>query len=231
MIFFDIDQTLLDHQQAQDMAAELFLQQFPSSYSKSPEEFSQYWQTVAEKHLAPFMRGEITFVEQRRRRMRELFQETESYLVNDEADRRFAIYLQYYEENWTLFDDVLPCLNSLLNNKLGIISNGNTQQQIKKLSHTGIIDRFDTIVISEEVGIAKPNPDIFWRACHLATVEVERCSYIGDDLQTDALAATNTGMQGIWLNRVASSDAQITIPTIKNLQELATVIPSSVDQR
>jgi putative hydrolase of the HAD superfamily len=91
-----------------------------------------------EKHFATFMRGEITFVEHRRRRIRELFQETELYLADDEADERFAIYLQYYEDNWTLFDDVLPCLDALSNRRLGIISNGNAEQQAKKLHQTGI---------------------------------------------------------------------------------------------
>jgi putative hydrolase of the HAD superfamily len=225
MIFFDIDRTLLDHQQAQNTAALLFWQQFPSLISNSPEEFSKYWQTVSEKHLATFMQGEITFIEQRRRRMRELFQETESYLVDDEADQRFASYLHYYEENWKLFDDVLPCLNSLSNHKLGIITNGSTQQQIKKLSRTGIIDRFDIVVVSEEVRASKPNPDIFWTACHRASAAAKQCSYIGDSLQTDALAAQAAGMSGIWLNREESSNLQIVIPEIKNLHELAAIIP------
>ncbi len=225
MIFFDIDRTLLDHQQAQDKAAELFLQQFPSLCFKSPEEFSQYWQTVAEKHLATFLCGEINFVEQRRQRIQEIFRVTESSLADDEIDRRFAIYLQYYEENWMLFDDVLPCLNSLSSHRLGIISNGNTPQQIKKLTQTGIIDRFDIVVVSEEAGASKPSPDIFRTACHRAAVAAKQCSYIGDNLQTDALAAQAAGMRGIWLNRGESSERQIVIPQIKNLDELAAIIP------
>jgi putative hydrolase of the HAD superfamily len=138
MIFFDIDQTLINHQQAQNTAALLFLQQFSSSLPYTSQEFCRCWQTVIEKHFATFMRGEITFVEHRRRRIRELFQETELYLADDEADERFAIYLQYYEDNWTLFDDVLPCLDALSNRRLGIISNGNAEQQAKKLHQTGI---------------------------------------------------------------------------------------------
>ncbi len=225
MIFFDIDQTLLDHQQAQDLSAVLFSQHFPSLDSQSPEEFSQHWQTVAEKHLATFLRGEITFIEQRRQRIREIFSVTESSLADDEIDRRFAIYLQYYEENWMLFDDVLPCLNSLSSNRLGIISNGNTPQQIKKLTQTGIIDQFDIIVVSEEAEASKPNPDIFRTACHRAAVAAKQCSYIGDNLQTDALAAQAVGMKGIWLNREGFSNQQIVIPQIKNLHELAAIIP------
>lgn len=220
MMFFDIDQTLINHQKAQDTAALLFLQQFSSSLPYSLEEFCKCWQTVMEKHFATFMRGEITFVEHRRRRIRELFQAAESYLSDDEVDRRFAIYLQTYEDNWILFDDVLPCLNALSNCRLGIISNGNTEQQTKKLCQTGIAERFDIIVVSEEVGVCKPKPGIFLSACCRAGIEARQCNYVGDSLQNDALAAEAAGMRGIWLNRQELSYPQIAVPVIKSLEEL-----------
>ncbi len=224
MIFFDIDQTLINHQQAQNTAALLFLQQFSSSLPYTSQEFCRCWQTVMEKHFATFMRGEITFLEHRRRRIRELFQETELYLADDEADKRFATYLQYYEDNWTLFDDVLPCLDALSNRRLGIISNGNTEQQAKKLHQTGIAKRFDIVVVSEEVGVSKPKPDIFLGACRRAGIKVRQCSYVGDSLQNDGLAAEAVGMKGIWLNREGACYFQMVIPVIKILDELIAVV-------
>jgi putative hydrolase of the HAD superfamily len=224
MIFFDIDQTLLNHQQAQNTAALLFLQRFSSLLPYVPEEFCQHWQTVMEKHFATFMQGEITFVEHRRRRMRELFQESELHLTDDVADSRFTVYLKHYEDNWTLFDDVLPCLNALSNRRLGIISNGNTEQQIKKLHQTKIAERFEIIVVSEEAGVSKPKPDIFMKACRQSGVKVGQCYYIGDNLQNDALAAESVGMKGIWLNRLDIPCSGVIVPVIKNLDELVTVV-------
>jgi putative hydrolase of the HAD superfamily len=223
MIFFDIDQTLINHQQAQNTAASLFLQQFSSSLPHTSEEFCQRWQTVMERHFTTFMQGEITFVEHRRRRMREIFQEAELNFGDDEADERFAIYLQYYEDNWTLFDDVLPCLNALSDRRLGIISNGNTEQQMKKLYQTGIANRFDVVVVSEEIGVSKPRPGIFMSAHRRAGVEARRCIYVGDSLQNDALAAEAVGMKGIWLNREDLCYSQVSIPVIKSLDALIVV--------
>jgi putative hydrolase of the HAD superfamily len=223
MIFFDIDQTLINHQQAQDTAALLFWQRFSSLLPYVSEEFCQHWQTVMEKHFTTFMQGEITFVEHRRRRMRELFQEAELYLTDDEADSRFTVYLEHYEDNWALFDDVLPCLNALSNRRLGIISNGNTEQQTKKLDQTGIAERFEIIVVSEEAGVSKPKPDIFLRACRQSGVKEGQCYYIGDNLQNDALAAELVGIQGIWLNRADISCSDVIVPVIKNLDELVAI--------
>jgi putative hydrolase of the HAD superfamily len=63
MIFFDIDQTLINHQHAQDAAALLFLKQFAHLLPYSPKEFGKLWQSLMEKHFATFTRGEINFLE------------------------------------------------------------------------------------------------------------------------------------------------------------------------
>jgi putative hydrolase of the HAD superfamily len=220
MIFFDIDQTLINHQYAQDAAALLFLKEFASLLPYSPKEFGKLWQDLMEKHFATFTRGEISFVEHRRRRIKELFQEAETHLTDAETDWRFAVYLQHYEGNWLLFDDVLPCLNVLSDHQLGIISNGNTEQQTRKLRQTEIIERFDVIVISEEAGVSKPKPDIFLKACCRAKVEIQQCSYVGDSLQNDVLAAQSAGMQSFWLNREELPSSQVSVPIIKDLLEL-----------
>lgn len=222
IIFFDIDRTLINHRYAQDTAALLFLRQFASSLPYSPKDFYQLWQAVMEKHFTAFLQGKITFVEHRRRRMKDLFQKTESCLTDDEADGRFAIYVKNYEANWVLFDDVLSCLDGLSNYRLGIISNGNTKQQIRKLCKTEIVQRFDTIVISEEVGMSKPNPEIFLAACCQAKVEIGECLYVGDNLQGDAIAAQAAGLKGVWLNREEVTYAQVSIPVIQSLNELVT---------
>jgi putative hydrolase of the HAD superfamily len=223
MIFFDIDQTLINHQHAQDAAALLFLKQFAHLLPYSPKDFGKLWQSLMKKHFATFTRGEINFIEHRRRRIKELFQEAETDITDAEADMRFAVYLQYYEDNWLLYDDVLPCLNLLSNHKLGIISNGNTEQQTRKLYQTGILGRFDIIVVSEEVGVSKPKPDIFLIAGCQAKVTMQQCTYIGDSLQNDALAAQAVGMQSIWLNRKEYFSPEVPVPMIKNLYELVAV--------
>lgn len=56
-------------------------------------------------------RGEISFAEQRRRRIRDVI--CDSQLSDAQADEFFALYLPLYEANWELFPDVCPCLERL----------------------------------------------------------------------------------------------------------------------
>lgn len=58
------------------------------------------------------MKGEISFKEQRREKIKEVFNLAGIALPDEEADLAFQEYLREYEQNWRLFYDVMPCLES-----------------------------------------------------------------------------------------------------------------------
>jgi len=224
MIFFDIDDTLLDNRGAERIAAMEFHRLHQEIFPVSPEAFATRWRMATEKHSRRYLLGELSFQGQRRERLKELF--AHHHILNDaEADTLFETYLDSYEKNWTLFSDVESCLDQLAGTRLGIISNGQAYQQRLKLIHMGLIARFSTIIISEELGIAKPDPRIFLEACRSAKVSPSNCRHIGDNFNADAQGSLSAGLRGIWLNR-RGLDCQEGIPTIRSLSELKGVIDS-----
>ena|GEM_PF-5591545 len=70
-----------------------------------------------------------------------------------EARFTFEEYLSVYENNWKPFEDVVPCLQELTTYKLGIISNGDLEQQSLKLERMGIKHFFSEIITAGEDGI------------------------------------------------------------------------------
>lgn len=122
-------------------------------------------------------------------------------VVDHELQKLFLIYLKYYEQNWCLFDDVLNCLESINGKRLGIISNGETDQQIRKLEFLEVRRYFDIIVTSHDAGCSKPNKQLFLHAARMAKTDIKQCTYIGDDLELDAIASKDAGMTAYWLNR------------------------------
>jgi putative hydrolase of the HAD superfamily len=166
-----------------------------------------------------FFHGLASYEEQRRRRIRELFAESEPALADAAADRRLALYLEHYRCGWCLFDDVLPCLEALRGYTLGIISNGGAARQRQKLRQTGIRHHFRAVVVSEEVGVAKPSPEIFRAACRLAGCRPADGVYVGDRLDTDVRGSGAVGMRGIWLNRHGAG-AAADVETVHRLTEL-----------
>jgi len=203
MIFFDIDETLIDQRRAEAAAAERFLELYGRELDRpySRAEFCALWRSLREKHAPAFFAGTVSAHEQRRRRMRELFARAGRLLDDAEVDRRIELYESDYRHSWSLFDDVLPALASLRGSRRGIISNGSVAQQTRKLEQTGVARCFELVLVSEEIGAAKPQREIFLAACRRARAEPERCVYVGDRLEQDARASSAAGMRGVWLCR------------------------------
>jgi putative hydrolase of the HAD superfamily len=96
-----------------------------------------------------------------------------------------------------LFDDVEQTMNSLLiQYDLGIIANQSVD--ILKILEESKINRFfKVIVISSEVKVRKPDPEIFRLAMNLANTSAEHCIMVGDRLDTDIGPANKLGMKTI----------------------------------
>jgi putative hydrolase of the HAD superfamily len=117
----------------------------------------------------------------------------------------FGEYLVGYSAGWAAFEDVAPCLTALTGMRFGVVTNGESVQQRAKITALGLTEAFAVVVASGDIGIAKPDPRIFRHAVRQLGTVPERCVFVGDRRDTDALAAAATGMKGVWLNRTAAS--------------------------
>lgn len=113
VVFFDLDETLLDQRTAEALAAQHLLEAhgdlLPTDLQVSG--LCRIWRTLRERHVGGFLEGRLSLKEQRRQRMRALFAIAGHALSDREADERFAFYLEHYRSGWKLFDDVVPCLD------------------------------------------------------------------------------------------------------------------------
>lgn len=71
--------------------------------------FYKLWVQVSDKYFNRYLKGKITFKQQRIERIREIFSISGISISNEMAEERFRFYLSKYEDNWKPFDDVLPC--------------------------------------------------------------------------------------------------------------------------
>ena len=216
LVLFDVDDTLLDDAKATREAVDALRDQMMLGV---PElEFRTRWFDSLRHHFERYVAGQIDFQEQRRARIRDALA---ADLSDADADEIFGVYLTAYEKKWSLFADVLPCLDALGQHQLGIVSNGNAQQQRHKLSRVGILDRFECVVVSNECGWAKPDPRIFARACELGHATPPNVVHVGDRRDIDALGAARAGLRAVWLDRSGSDPAEQLSPNIARLTTLA----------
>jgi len=142
------------------------------------------------------------------------------------ADDLFGVYLATYERAWSLFPGVLPCFACLREHKLGIVSNGNAAQQREKLLRLGRLDRLACVILSEEYGVAKPDPRIFLRACELGATAPCDAVHVGDRLDVDVQGASRAGLQAVWLNRNGRTapSPERAVRTIESLTDLPGIL-------
>ena len=84
---------------------------------------------------------------------------------------------------------------------IGIVTNGPTEVQRAKLTLLQIDRLVDFVLVSEEFGVAKPDPAIFHEALRLAGVKPEEAIFVGDSAEFDMAGARAAGIPTVWVNR------------------------------
>jgi putative hydrolase of the HAD superfamily len=108
--------------------------------------------------------------------------------------------------------------------KTAIITNGLTEVQKAKIRKTGLDKIFDTVIISEEMGVKKPDTQIFNIALERIGVRADESMFVGDHLHNDVGGSQSAGMKGIWFNpegRVNDTD----ITPFLEIGNLAEILP------
>jgi putative hydrolase of the HAD superfamily len=97
---------------------------------------------------------------------------------------------------------VTPTLRALHQHglKLGVISNGSTDSQSTKLEVMRIRSLFSFVLISEEVGIKKPDARIFRMGLERLGMDASEAIFIGDNPVLDVVGPMAVGIRAIWLN-------------------------------
>jgi putative hydrolase of the HAD superfamily len=229
-VLFDLDGTLMDHDAARMAGLQAHLSSWlPGLEADELARLGEEWRDLEARHYDEYTRGECTFTEQRRRRVRgmhaALEREPESELG---VDAWFAAYLRHYRAAWRAFEDALPALAALARAHpslaLGVVTNGEREPQQAKLATIGLREYFPTVVASGEVGVAKPDAEIFVLACERLGVEREQTAHVGDRLDLDAEGAAAAGLHGIWLDRRGVAPGPAHVTRISTLQELAAAL-------
>lgn len=84
--------------------------------------------------------------------------------------------------------------------KLGLVTNGYSDIQRKKVKGAGLTEFWDTIVVSEDIGISKPDAAIFLTALNRLGITPEEAVFVGDHYEKDILGAMNVGMRTVWVD-------------------------------
>lgn len=231
-VLFDIDDTLVDtrgaFRHALAAVAEAYL---PPGVAGEVDGMVRVWRADVGGFYRAYTRGELGFVEQRRRRANELHARYGGPELDEAA---FAAWDEVFEAGfvggWAAHADASPAVDALLAAGLsvGALSNAGVAYQEVKLARTGFAGRVPMLVGVDTLGVGKPDPAVFREACRLLGTDPARTAYVGDELDIDATAAVAAGLVGIWLDRPGGRRVELTddelaaagVPVISTLADL-----------
>jgi putative hydrolase of the HAD superfamily len=196
-VLFDIDDTLFDREKAQKLALKLTVEKHPALLGRiAPEILQQAWDQSDNLATLEFNAGAFARVTRSRHFLR---------LLNLPLDQVPELTEQYLKDYTSLNVPVAgaPELVRELftKTKVGVISNSLADVQYGKLKTLGLTGYLSCIVLSEELGIRKPDPRIFLHAACLLHVQASECLFVGDSWATDIAGAKAAGMLAVWLKR------------------------------
>ena len=201
-LFFDLDHTLWDF----DRNAEETLQELYQTYSlkklglPSVELFIETYTQNNHQLWADYHVGRISKEELRRTRFSKTF--LDLGLAPELIPHQFEDdYVRICPTKTNLFPEAHETLRYLQDKYvMHIISNGFKESTEMKIELTDLAKYFVNIIISEEVGVNKPDSAIFKHALASAQTEVRTSLMIGDSLEADVRGALAFGMDAIYFN-------------------------------
>ena len=221
-IFFDLDHTIWDFDKnAEEALHELYgIYELKDLGLHSADLFIETYTRNNHQLWAEYHVGKISKTELREERFKKTFLDLgllpEMIPAGFEDD-----YVKLCPTKTNLFPHAHETLQYLRSKyTLHLISNGFRESQDVKISGTNIGGYFQHVIISEVVGVNKPDKAIFQHALDLAGASKSESLMIGDSVEADVRGALDFGMDAIYFNP-AGLDKPDDVPVeIRNLKEL-----------
>ncbi|MBI4527935.1 MAG: HAD-IA family hydrolase [Deltaproteobacteria bacterium] len=137
----------------------------------------------------------------------------------------FSDLFAYFKraDSWSLYADTVETLSTLKGRGFILVVVSNFDSRVLGIIEgLGIAPWFDSVIISSQVGYAKPAPEIFHSALSLHELDADEALHIGDSLDKDVAGARNAGLTGVWLNRRGFSAAGSSTE-VRSLNELVAI--------
>ncbi len=121
-------------------------------------------------------------------------------------------------------ESLLRCLQAR-KHPMAVVTNGSKSQR-DKIEALGASRYFEVVLVSEELGIAKPDPRIFRQALSRLNAAPDRSVFVGDSMEHDIAGARNAGMMTVYIRKGKAEDADDALCdlVVADLRELSDLV-------
>jgi HAD superfamily hydrolase (TIGR01549 family) len=224
-VLFDLDDTLFDHAGCARDALTAVQACHPALSALSLEALESQHAALLEQLHADVMLGRVPIEVARRERFRRLLAACGADAPDDLARDLAATYRDAYREARRAVAGAAALLSALRDHgaRLGIVSNNLLDEQREKLRTCALESFVDALVVSEEVGVSKPDAEIFRVALDRLECVPAHAVMIGDSWDADIVGARAAGIRAVWFNPVGATppDTVADIPQLRSLEPVS----------
>jgi len=197
-----MDDTIFDHALTSRRALTRLREVEPRLQSRTVDALWHEYSRLLEAVHADVLSGAVTIEAARVDRFRQLARFCGTEVSPTDAGGLSRQYRGHYQKLRRAVPGVRQVLERLQGRTVvGVVTNNQVAEQEGKLDFLKLRPLVDFMVVSEGVGIAKPDPGIFLVALEKAGALPEETVMIGDSWASDVTGARNVGIRPVWFNR------------------------------
>ena len=223
VILFDADETLFDFKKSEKQAFENSISEFNMDYDENYH--LKVYEEINRNIWLEFEQGLITQKKLKVERFKRLSEKLNTPFDPEEFSNA---YIKHLANASFLYEDSIELIKELSKNyRLAIVTNGLKDVQSKRIGQSIIAEYFETMVISEEVQVSKPNPEIFEITLNrLNFNDKSKVLMIGDSLTSDIKGGINFEIDTCWVNLNKANNSTSIKPTyeISNLMDIIKIL-------
>lgn len=206
-VYFDLDDTLLDHTHAEREAlADVRGQYLEIFGTLSVDELQEQYHEINAPLWRRYADGEIDKATLKTQRFQQLLEAVGAPHADASLVQRY--YMQRYGHHWQFISGARAAYEGISEQvPVGLMTNGFAEVQAEKLKTFPVLEeRAEAVVVCEETGVLKPDPRVFAHATEQAGVAPDEVLYVGDSYQSDVEGAQAAGWRVAWFRRNGSDD-------------------------
>jgi HAD superfamily hydrolase (TIGR01549 family) len=201
-VLFDLDDTLFDHRHSCRSGLAAVQQNFQRLQEIPLDEVERGYMALLEESHPNVLQGVIALEEARVERFRRLFLQAGEEVSPARAGVCAELYQKAYRAARRPVPGAIPLLRRLRSMaKIAVVSNNLIEEQKEKLRCCELYPFVDCLVVSEEIGAAKPEPAIFEVVLSRLRCGAQEAVMVGDSWTEDIIGAHGVGIRPVWLNR------------------------------
>jgi putative hydrolase of the HAD superfamily len=226
-VLFDLDDTLFDHAGCARQALAGLHAAHPPLQARPFEEFERLHAIFLEQLHHRVLIGEMKLEAARRERFRRLFEAAGVDADDDMVARAALLYRDGYQKVRQPVSGAAALLAEVRTRaRVAIVSNNLLEEQQQKLRHCALDRYVDALIVSEEVGVSKPEPGIFRAALDALGCDAGDAVMLGDSWAADVVGALGAGIRAVWFNPKGkpAPDAAAGVPELRSLEPPAAAL-------